>query len=146
MVTDGSDFVDEFICWEFGTGECTSTKNIPNVGKYLELIKETNSTNFAEKYRLYWNNLGQEKTNESLLLENRITVLRQLELTGYRMQNSSDVTINSLYITIPLYTVLIIILIAVTAYKRYYCPEVNKPRDFYRKYLLYHKLDTCEAA
>lgn len=147
-MTIDSDFVEEFICWEFGTGVCTPKKIIPNVEKYLELIKETNSSNYAEKYAVYWNNLGhQEKTNESLLLKNRIEVLRQLELNGYRMQKSSDVTINSLFIVIPLYTILICLLIAVTAYKHYYCPEVKQTQHYYRnKYVLFRNLNTCEAA
>lgn len=71
------DAADEYICWEFGTGQCTPKKSIPNLEKYLELIKDANSANFIERYHQYWNELGEKKS--ASWLESKVQALQDYE-------------------------------------------------------------------
>ncbi len=69
--------LSETVCWRFGSGVCTPITQIPNYERYTVLIQDVDSRNFEERFRLYWKEVGQNKSDE--WLEERLQALRQLE-------------------------------------------------------------------
>lgn len=74
---DGEISPRKFVCWRFGTGICTPIDEIPNFKRYIQLIQDVNNANFAERYRVYWKDVRQNKSFE--WLEERLQALRQHE-------------------------------------------------------------------
>lgn len=70
-------FPRKFVCWRFGTGICTPIDEIPNFERYTQLIQDVNSANFDTRYRLYWKDVAQNKSDE--WLEERLEALLQHE-------------------------------------------------------------------
>lgn len=81
---------DDFTCWDFGTGTCTPLREIPNLEKYSHLIKDINSTNFAERYLQYWEELGHNVSGQ--WFKDRIQQIQQRELEINSISEPSDIT------------------------------------------------------